>query len=72
MNPFGFERNYRYCSNHTDPNRDLNTQTTKEMQILTQATKEKYDLVIDFHEATCDGTFFMLTIKKEKNMQKIF
>ena len=42
MNPFGFERNYRYCSNHTDPNRDLNTQTTKEMQILTKATKEKY------------------------------
>ena len=70
MNPFGFERNYRYCSNHTDPNRDLNTQTTKEMQILTQATKEKYDLVIDFHEATCDGTFFYAYNQKGKKYAK--
>jgi hypothetical protein len=66
MNPFGFERNYRYCSNHTDPNRDLTTQSTKEMQILTRATKEKYDLVIDFHEATCDGTFFYAYNQKGK------
>ena len=70
MNPFGFERNYRYCSNNTDPNRDLNTQTTKEMQILTQATKEKYDLVIDFHEATCDGTFFYAYNQKGKKYAK--
>ena len=70
MNPFGFERNYRYCSNHTDPNRDLNSQTTKEMQILTQATKEKYDLVIDFHEATCDGTFFYAYNQKGKKYAK--
>lgn len=70
MNPFGFERNYRYCSNHTDPNRDLDTQTTKEMQILTQATQEKYDLVIDFHEATCDGTFFYAYNQKGKKYAK--
>lgn len=70
MNPYGFERNYRFCSNHTDPNRDLKSQTTQEMKILTAATDEKYDLVIDFHEATCDGTFLYAYDKKGKKAAK--
>ena len=70
INPYGFERNYRYNSKHFDANRDLLTQESQEIKILTQATSDKYDLVIDFHEAACDGTFFYAYSQKGKKYSK--
>lgn len=72
MNPYGFERNYRNCSNFTDPNRDLINFSTKEMQVFQKDFKNKYDFVIDFHEATCDGTFFYAyNLKGKRYIKKL-
>lgn len=71
LNPYGWERGYRYNGEGKNINRDFNIFKTQEASILGEfLSNKKYDLVLDLHEAWSRG-YFIYSYSKENHKKAV-